>query len=335
MRNWVVGLLSVVAAGVLVLLLALSNQGAAPDRGVPDEPIAVVLKSTVQVIDFWDVVWEGIQQASREFGLTVTRHGPPRERDIEEQLVILNEVIDRRPPAIILAAADYHRLAEPVERAADLGIPVITFDSGVSSDRTVSFVATDNVAAGRKAGAEMARLMAEEASARVGGSGEIAIMSHLRETATAIEREEGVRQALADYPIAGTWYCDVDRDLAYRITMELIQRPEITGIVALNETATLGVVDAVVDADAADRVKVVGFDNALQEMVYLEMGALRATVVQHPFDMGYLAVRAAHDYLAGRPVPSRIDTGSLLINADNMFEPGYQETLFPFDAASN
>jgi ribose transport system substrate-binding protein len=296
-----------------------------PEGPVEMQTVPVVLKSTAQPMDFWDTVSQGMKQASREFNLPVETSGPPHERDIEQQLSIIEEVIAKRPPIIILAASDYNRLSEPVARAADLGIPVITLDSGVNSDEPISFIATDNLEAGRKAGEEMVRLMEHHESKTV------AIVSHIRETATAIEREVGVREALADMSVAGTWFCDVDQQKAYAITMELLERGDIGGIVALNEVATLGVAGAVEDAAAYDDVLVVGFDNALKELSYLQRGIIKATVVQRPFDMGYFAVKTAYEYLKGREVSARINTGSLLVTAENMFEPGYQEILFPFN----
>jgi len=327
MRNWLVWLLSLGAAVILFLVLTLVYKQSTRE-GPPTLPtVPVVLKSTGQPMDFWDAVSQGMQQASREFGLPVVTTGPPHERDIDEQLSIVQQVIDGQPPLIILAASDFNRLADPVSRATSLGIPVITLDSGVNSDQPISFVATDNVEAGRKAGAEMVRLIVEH-SPKV-----VAIVSHIRETATAIDREAGVREALSGLEIAGTWFCDVNREKAYAITRDLLDRPDIGGIVALNEVATLGVADAVRDAGAEDRLIVVGFDNAAMELTYLEQGIIKATVVQRPFEMGYFAVKTAYEYLTGETVSTRIYTGSLLVTAENMFDPGYQEVLFPFNEA--
>jgi len=323
-KNWTMWLMSLVAAVALFgALVGLSRQrgqsGAAADFTIP-----AVVKSMDQSIEFWTVVADGMKEASREFGVDVDISGPPLERDIDKQIEILNDVIDAHPPLIILAAGDYRRLAEPVARAAASGIPVITLDSGVDSDAPVCFVATNNLVAGRKAGAELRRLI----DGQPGQS--VAIVSHLRETATAIDREAGVREALAGVEIAGTWYCDVNRETARSVTEELLTRPDIGGIAALNETVTLGVADAVLDAGAQDRVVVVGFDSAPEELTYLQRGVIRATVVQRPFDMGYLSVKTAWEYLNRRDIPDQIDTGSLLVTADKMFLRGYQEILFPF-----
>ena len=289
-----------------------------------EKPIAIVLKTTAgQPMNFWRVVEQGIYEASREFGVAVSISGPEFESQIDRQLNIMERVISENPPLIILAASDYNLFAEPVAEANEKGIPVITLDSGVNSVYPVSFIATDNIEAGIKSGGEMARLVPPDARSS------IAIVSHIRETATAIEREAGVRLALEGYPVAGTWYSDNDAENAYRITLDLLENPAIGGIVALNEISTLGVARAIDETGSANRIPVVGFDNAPEELAYLQKGVLKATVVQRPYNMGYIAVRTAVDYLKGNKVDSIIDTGSVLITRGNMFQREYQELLFP------
>ena len=49
----------------------------------PEGTIEIVLKSTVgQPMDFWDVVDQGINDAAKEFGVTVEVSGPRFEREI-------------------------------------------------------------------------------------------------------------------------------------------------------------------------------------------------------------------------------------------------------------
>lgn len=325
MKNWILLLLSLVAGFILYIALSLFYSQRIPEKPNVEAPVEIVLKSIqTDPMDFWDVAIRGINEASREFGLEVHISGPRYEREINRQIRILEQVIEQQPPLIILAANDYRRLAEPLERAAELGVPVITFDSGVDSAVPVSFIATDNVEAGKKAGAEMKRLIADNPRK------EIAIVSHIRETATAIEREAGVRQALEGENIIGTWFCDVDEDIAYEITLELLNNPDLGGIVALNEVAALGVARGIDARNAKERVYAVGFDNAIRELFYLEQGVLKATVVQRPYNMGYLSVKTAADLLRGKEVEKFIDTGSILITVENMFRREYQELLFPF-----
>jgi len=318
---------SLAVALTVFLVLTTSLRPGKTDELDLEKPIVVVVKATVtgQPMKFWDVVQAGINEAAKEFGVDVIITGPDHERQIQRQVNIVNRVIEDEPPLIILAASDYYLLAESVSEAAARGIPVITMDSGVSSKHPVSFVATNNIEAGIKAGREMNRILPDEPGTS------IAIVSHIRETATAIEREAGVRQALEDRRIAGTWFCENDEEIAYAHTKAILEDPTITGIVALNEIVTLGAAQAVDDSDAADRVAVVGFDNAPQELAYVEAGVIEALVVQRPYNMGYMAVKTAVEYLKGNPVEAVIDTGSVLITAENMFQREYQELLFPVD----
>ncbi len=324
MKKWYILLISFVAALVLFMTLAVFYDSASKDNTPPEGTVAIILKSTVgPTMDFWSVVVQGIQDAGREFDVEYEVYGPRYEKEINRQINILQSVIQKRPSLIILAAADYIRLVDSVAQAAALGIPVITLDSGIQSDIPVSFVATDNLEAGQKAGEEMKRLIEKHDRKK------IVIMSHIAETATAIDREKGVRSVLDEEDIVGTWFCDADEDISYRITEELLKIPDLGGIIGLNEMASLGVARAVKDHGLRGEVLVVAFDNAVQELSLLEEGVIQATVVQRPYNMGYLSVKAAADFLKGKTVDPLMDTGSVLITKENMFERQYQELLFP------
>ena len=325
MKNWYLLLLSLVAALLLFMALSFLYNSSGTDLPEMDTSVEIVLKSTIgPSMDFWIEVEQGIEEASKEFGVPVEISGPRYERDIKRQVHILENVISKNPPLIILAANDYSLLVDPVKKACDAGIPVITIDSGIDSDIPVSFIATDNIVAGHKAGREMKRLISGSSRKQ------LAIVSHIQGTATAIDRELGVSSALEGEDLIGTWFCDVDEHKAYLIAKELMKNPDLGGIVGLNEVSTLGVCRAVAEENAEDRILVVGFDNAVKELSYLEEGILKATVVQRPYNMGYLSVRVASEYLSGKQVPPFIDTGSVLITKNNMFEREYQELLFPF-----
>ncbi|MBN2618228.1 MAG: substrate-binding domain-containing protein [Spirochaetales bacterium] len=325
MKNLYLFLLSLMAT--LVLFMTFSSFYKVHSSTVIklNQPIELILKSTHgETMDFWQDVKLGVEEASKEFGVEVNMSGPRFEKDINEQITIFNQKIDLNPPLIILAASDFKRLSESVKRASDLDIPIITLDSGVDSELPKCFVGTDNFSAGVTAGNEILRLLNGETNP------EIAIVAHLKETTSAIDRESGVRAVLNSDNIVGTWFCDVEEEKAYRITLELLKNENLRGIVALNEVATLGVAKALKEKLGSHNVKLVGFDNSVMELTYLEEGILSATVVQRPYNMGYIAVKTAVDYIKGHDIETSIDTGSVLINKSNMFKREYQELIFPF-----
>ncbi|MGA2380308.1 MAG: substrate-binding domain-containing protein, partial [Spirochaetia bacterium] len=76
-------------------------------------------------------------------------------------------------------------------------------------------------------------------------------------------------------------------------------------------------------------IALVGFDNSFGVLKYLERGIIRNTVVQKPFNMGYLGIQAVADLVSGKKPPRFINTGSVDITVKNMFLPENQKLLFP------
>ncbi|TVR69280.1 MAG: LacI family transcriptional regulator [Spirochaetaceae bacterium] len=290
-----------------------------------NEKIVVVMKTIGPDMEFWQVVRAGIQAAAAEVGVEPVIVGPRWERDIERQMEILANVIEQEPDAILLAASDFNRLAPLAERAAERGITIVTMDSALNSTVPVSFVATDNVAAGLTAGREINRLVPPDRS--------VAIVSHIQGVATAIDREEGVLQALSardPATIIGIFYAENELDRAYEIVENLIlSRPDLGGIVALNENSTVGAGRAIRDLGAADHIHLVGFDNSREEIEFLEKGIVDALVVQKPFNMGYLGIKTVIDAVRGRPVEPIIHTDSVLVRQHEIFTEENQKLLFP------
>jgi ribose transport system substrate-binding protein len=289
--------------------------------------VTAVIKAIANDSEFWDVVKTGLRSAADEFGLTLDIQGPWAESDVDGQIRIVGDILKNDPPTVlILAATDYIRLAPLVEQAEAQGVRVVTMDSGVDSPLPRCFVATNNIEGGEKAAAEMMRILAP--------GGKLAIINHIPGATTAIEREEGARRMLEQdgrYPLIGAWFTNNFEEQAYAITeMLLEEHPDLGGILAMNEVSTVGAARALRDLDAGGKLRLVGFDSSLREVQFIEQGIISATVIQKPFNMGYLAVQAARDIATNRPVSPLIDTGSVLITEENLYEPENQKLLFPF-----
>jgi len=284
-----------------------------------------VLKTIDSNMEFWEVVKAGMHAAAKEFDVDLKIRGPWLESDVLGQMKIMEDVAAEEPEFIILAAADYEALVSSVENAKAKGIRIITLDSGVNSALPECFVATNNVEAGEKAGKQMEGILERGRS--------VALVNHIKGATTAMEREHGAMKYFTEsgaFEVLGVWYTNNFEENAYAIARKLLaERPDLGGFVALNEVSTVGVARALRDLDRGD-VKLVGFDNSLFEVKLMEEGWIDATVIQQPFNMGYLAVRAAREAMDGARVERFIDTGSLLITAGNMYLPEIQKILFPF-----
>jgi ribose transport system substrate-binding protein len=274
---------------------------------------------------FWLTVRSGADAAGEEFNANIVWNGPDKETEIAKQINIVQDMISRRVDAIVMAACDENALVDAVHQALDAGIPVVTIDSGVKSDRPLSFIATDNLHAARLAADELARLIGEE--------GSVGMIPIVPGAATSEMREQGFKEGAANYPgmkIVSILHCDSDAAKAMSVTEDMMTaHPNLVGIFALSEPGAVGAAQAIESAGKAGQIKIVGFDASGEELNALERGTIQALVVQSPFNMGYLGVKAAIDAIEGRPVEKRIDTGVTIITKDNLNTPEVQKLLNP------
>ncbi len=228
-----------------------------------------------------------------------------------------------RPDAIILASSDYRLLVPPAHEAKTRGIPLVCVDSFIESDDADVKIGTDNVEAGKRCGEALVRLVPK-------GS-EVAIMSYVKGSSTAMDREAGARSVLDGRVLMlDTAYSGSEPQTAYQQAQALLmQHPGLRGIAALNQPTLEGAARALVALGREGKVALVGFDNSFEILKYVERGVIHDTIVQKPFTMGYLAVKAARGLIEGGRPPKYVNTGSIDVTRDNMFQPENQKLLFP------
>jgi ribose transport system substrate-binding protein len=276
--------------------------------------------------DFWKVVQMGADAAGKEFGAKINFQGPADEQDIDGQIRMVDDAIGAKADAIVLAASDYTKLVPVTEKAVEAKIPVIIIDSDVKTDKTKSFIGTNNEDAGRKLG--------ETLVSKVGPICRIAIMGFVQGAATNDQREEGLLAVIGKQPgihVLATKYCNSDENIAKALTLELVQQyPDLDAIVCLNAQCTVGAARAVNELKADGKVRIIGFDSTPEEISFMEMGTIQSLIVQNPYSMGYDGVKYAVDAIHGKSVPMNVNTGATVVDKENMYSPENQKLLFPF-----
>ena len=285
--------------------------------------IAVVPKGTTH--SFWKTVKAGAEAACAEAGAEMSWKGPADETDIARQKAILENFITKGVDAIVMAACDADAMIPIVKQAMGAGIPVITIDSGISSDDALSFVATDNVEGARQAAIKLAELIGEE--------GEVGVIPFIKGAASSDMREEGFVKGIGEYPnikLVATLYSSGDIEKAMKATENMLTaNPDLKGIFAANEPGAIGAARAIEQRGLAGQVMLVGFDASESEIEDLKSGVIQALVVQAPYRMGYEGVKAAIDAIEGREVEKRIDTGVEVVTMDNFEDDETQKLLYP------
>lgn len=275
---------------------------------------------------FWLTVKAGADSAGKEFSVDVIWRGPTRETDVPTQISILEDYINEKVDAIVLAATDAKGIIPYVQKALSAKIPVITIDSGVESDLPLSFVATDNIAAAQRAAQALAEL--------IGDTGEVACIPFVPGAATSVMREQGFCDEIKNHPrirLVALQYSQSDVATAMAVTEDILTaHHNLAGIFGANEASALGIMQAIKNRGLAGKVKVVGFDASDNEIQALRDGLVQALIVQDPFKMGYLGVRYAVDAVHGKVVPKRVDTGVYVVTRENLDSLEIQKLLHPF-----
>lgn len=275
--------------------------------------------------DFWMSMISGVENAAKEYQTELTILAPEVEYDYEMQIHYIEEAIKLNPDVIALAPIQYSEMTDSVRKIKDAGIKLVLIDSMVDEKLEECYVGTNNVDAGIQMGIQMLDYMKDDTR--------IAIMSHVKEASTAIEREQGVRIGLGEYEgrIETVLYSNSNYDQAYRLTKQLLkERPDINLIAGLNLYSTVGVARAVKEMGLDHKIHIVGFDNDSEGIEYLEEGIIHALIVQKPFNMGYLGIQSAAEIARGKKTQKIMYSEVEVIRADNIYTGENQKLLFPF-----
>jgi len=287
--------------------------------------IAVIPKGTTH--EFWKAIHAGAVQASRELGVEVIWKGPQKEDDRAQQIIVVEDFINRGVDGIVLAPLDDRALCRPVQDAVREGIPVVIIDSGLQGEDYVSFVATDNYKGGVLAAQRLGEL--------VGGKGNVFLIRYQEGSASTTRRESGFLDTItSDFPnislLVHDQYAGATTETAYQLAENLLGRfPEVEGIFCPNESSTFGTLRALQESGLAGKVKFVGFDSSPKLVQALREGQLHGLVLQNPMKMGYLGVKQMVSHLKGEKIESRVDTGVYLATRENMDKPEIKALLWP------
>lgn len=314
---------------------------------------------------YWDAVKEGALQAAedinRELGyegddeVKVTYSGPAESNNVDEQVSILDEELDRYPVALGISIADMQACEVQFDLAAESDIPVVAFDSGSDYQGLMATVSTDNADAAAYAAGQMGQLLE--------GKGQIAIFAPDSKSQSVLTRVNSfVKQLEQDYPevkVAFVYYGDQIEELQETVAGEIqagtYQRgeeaedpqevtaeeiteedvmdylfakyPDLTGCYGVSGDS-VELITETLDRLEKEDVAVMGFDAEEEEVAAMEEGKVDGLVVQNPFGMGYAAVIAAARAACDLNNEAYVNTGYVWMTPDNLESEEIQNMLY-------
>jgi len=292
------------------------------ERFQGDRSEKYVMVTFLAGIDYWKSAIKGFEDAAEELDVSVEYRGAT-QYDVHEQITVLEQVIARKPAGIAISAIDPYKLNTTINKAVDAGIPVVLFDSDAPSSEALSFVGTNNFAAGEISAHKMAELM--------NGKGKVAVIT-LPNQLNHQERTDGFVETIqADYPemdVVAIKDGKGDELYSEEVTANLLKNdPEIQGIFATEANGGVGIAEALQKNENKNEMKVISFDTDKPTLDKIRDGSISATVAQGTWNMGYWSLQFLfqqnNEFLNIQKVqqlPDYVDTGVSIVTKENIQE---------------
>lgn len=292
--------------------------------------IAVIIKATDS--DFWQYMTIGAENYAKDHpNVKVTMYGPPSETDVAKQVAILENVITKKPDGILIAPTSSDAPVPDVERAMQEGIPVVTVDNRLKTDKVAAHLATDNLKAGALAADQLVEALKADGKEP---KGKIGLISAYAGVEVLTNRDDGftiqLKKIAPDLQILPVRYIDNDIQKAMSAANDLLlANQDILGFFADNNHSGDGVALALGDSGKAGKIPAVAFDSDPQEVTALGTGVLYALIVQDPYEMGYKGMDFVVRAIDKEKLPPYTDTGAYAVSKANMNEDKMKALLNP------
>lgn len=250
--------------------------------------IALVVKNLGN--GFFEASNRGAQEAAKEIGGVEVIYTGPTTPTAEGQIEIIRSLIAQKVDGIIISANDPDSLVTITSRAMKRGIPVMSFDSGISEKgRIVHLAPSDS----KFIGYQQVELMGQA----IDFKGEFAIVSASSQATNQNEWIGFMKEALEqdakykDMKLVAVTYGDDQTDKSYREAQALIRKyPELKGIEAPTSVGFPASGKAVIDEDKVGKIFVTGLGLPSEVAGYVKKDVVKNFALWNPVDLGYSAV---------------------------------------------
>jgi simple sugar transport system substrate-binding protein len=305
----------------LALLLTLSGgcdgPGNVGNAGAAErEDVRIVVVTHGQSSDpFWSIVANGVDDAARELGVTVS-YQAPTSFDMVRMSGMIDAAVASRPSGLVVSIPDADALAASIRAAVAAGIPAVSINSGDDAWQELGLLAhigQTEYEAGRGGGERLASA----------GARRVLCVNHEVGNASLDLRCDGLRAALGaaggSVQVLAVDLADPD-DAQQRIGNALAADPGIDGLLTLGPAGAAPALAALRQGGALERVRFATFDLSSDVLAAVRDGAVLFAIDQQPYLQGWLAVALLAKYLETGAVPGGgqvIRTGPGFVTAEN------------------
>ncbi|WP_437679109.1 sugar-binding protein [Sorangium sp. So ce131] len=287
------------------------------------EPAAKVTKIafvTNGSSDFWKIAIAGVHKYEQEAKIQVDIKIPPNSTP-EEQNQILESLASQGYDAVGLSVLAPNDQVPVLNKVAEK-VKLITFDSDAPKSNRLLYIGTNNYEAGKVLGNELVKILPN--------GGKMAVFVGMFAVDNAAQRFKGIEDVVTKHniQIVDKREDNGDRAKARANVEDIINaHPDVdvaTGLWSYNGPAIIAAVESL---GKKGKVIPAVFDEEDATLSGIENGTVACTVVQKPFQFGYLASKWMHELatkgdaaIAAIPANKMIDTGVDVITKENVAE---------------
>ncbi len=291
---------------VTAVLTALFSNSAFADG----ETIAVFTKNLTN--PYFQAVRVGSETAAKALGVKIIQYIPTKPDSIPEQLSQVEDVIVKKPDAIVFIPVDYKALVPAVEKINAAGIPVVNITDRSAGGNFVAYVGADDYSIGLA--------VARRLLAAIGGKGNVIILEGVKGSLTSTNRVSGFNDALKENPnvkLLASQTANYQRLQALQVMENLMQSfRSIDGVLAVNDPMAVGAIEAL---EAANRkALVVGINGSKEAVELIKSGKLLASGDFNGFIQGCIGTQIAVRNLRKQPTPKEVILKAIVIDKTNL-----------------
>lgn len=237
---------SKVVLGATVSIIALAAQPASAESKFQCEPGETYMMNVmVSAHPYWVPVYQGFKQAAEAMGCETAFSGTP-DYDIAKQIASFEQDLIKQPAGILLHPMQADPFIEPINRAIDNGVSIVTFAADSPNSKRLSYITSDNLAE--------AKFAAEEIVKQVGDSAEYAVLENPGQSNHDLRVTALIDYMEANYPnmkLVGRQASNQDATVANRAVASMLQaNPNLKALWIPEAGSAEGAVAAVMEAGA-------------------------------------------------------------------------------------
>jgi ribose transport system substrate-binding protein len=293
------------------VVLAVSG-GAATSFAQSGERVAVFTKN--QTNPFFQAFRLGADSAAKQLNAQVIHYVPTKPDSIPEQMSQVEDVIVKKPNAIVFTPVDYKALVPAVSKMNAAKIPVVNATDRSESGNFVAFVGASDYKLGLETGNSLVRAL--------NGKGNLVIIEGVKGTLTNSDRVRGFNDAIKQAPgikVLASQPGNYQRLQALQVMENLLQsHPQLDGVLAANDAMASGAIEALEGANR--KALVIGINGTKEAIDAIKAGKLLATGDYNGFLQGCIATMTAIRELRKLPVQKEVIFPAMVIDKSN-FQP--------------